>query len=68
LKIPSRVLSALLFCGLLAVPAVPTHAQAASPSAKPATSAGGEHMDEPENNSDIEQYRHSAVVQAIAEG
>jgi F-type H+-transporting ATPase subunit b len=67
------VLGALVLGGLAAMPTVRIHAQTSSGSApasgpaRPATqSSGGEHMDEPESNSDIEQYRHSSVVRAIA--
>lgn len=67
MKTIARIPIALLFCGLLAMPAVRIHAQADASSAKPAATASrGEHMDEPENNAQFEQYRHSSVVQAIA--
>jgi F-type H+-transporting ATPase subunit b len=77
-KVIPRILSVLVFsvpvlAGLVAVPAVRIYAQAASgpapasgPAKPAAQSPGGEHMDEPETNSDVEQYRHSSVVQAIA--
>jgi F-type H+-transporting ATPase subunit b len=63
------VLSVLVLAGLVAMPAARLHAQAVSKPAsqQPAKAAsGGEHMDEPETNSDIEQYRHSSTVRAIA--
>jgi F-type H+-transporting ATPase subunit b len=61
--------SLLLLGALAAVPALgqqqpqpaPTPAQQARSS-----TAKAEHMDAPETNSDIEQYRHSSAVQAIA--
>jgi F-type H+-transporting ATPase subunit b len=61
--------SLLLLGALVAVPALgqqqpqpaPTPAQQAR-----ASTAKAEHMDAPETNSDIEQYRHSSMVQAIA--
>lgn len=63
----TRVLSVLFFCGLLAAPMACVHAQDHPRSARPAaTPAGGEHMDEPETESQMEQYRHSSSVQAIA--
>ena len=63
----ARIVSALLFCGLLAMPAAQIHAQSASSSAQPAAPRpGGQHMDEPETSFNIEQYRHAPVVQAIA--
>jgi F-type H+-transporting ATPase subunit b len=65
LKKSSRILSALLLSGVLALPAIRIHAQTDSSAPKPAAKSG-EHMDEPETNSEIEQYRHSSVVQAIA--
>jgi F-type H+-transporting ATPase subunit b len=69
LKNPARILRVLLLCALLASPAVYTRGEQApdnSPRAAASKGAGSEHMDEPETNSDIEQYRHSSVVQAIA--
>jgi F-type H+-transporting ATPase subunit b len=62
LKMTARILSAFLLGGLLLVPAARLHAQTPSASPKP----GAEHMDEPETKSDVEQYRHSSTVQAIA--
>jgi F-type H+-transporting ATPase subunit b len=63
---PRLLSSALLLGALLAVPAIgqqlaPTPQQQADASA-----ARVEHMDTPETNSGIEQYRHSKTVQAIA--
>lgn len=68
MKKTSRILSLLFLCAVLAVPAVRVHAQAEPSAPKPAAQhgSGGEHMDEPETNSEIEQYRHSSVVKAIA--
>lgn len=66
----TRLLSSILLFGLLlaapaprllAQPGHPTPAQQAS-----AAAAKDEHMDAPENNAEIEQYRHSSVVQSIA--
>jgi F-type H+-transporting ATPase subunit b len=70
-KTPVRILNVLLLAGLLAVPLPLVHAQqtpaSSNPTAEnPASGSKSEHMDEPETNSEIEQYRHSAVVQAIA--
>jgi F-type H+-transporting ATPase subunit b len=62
LKIKARILSAMLLCSLLALPAGKVHAQNPAPAPRP----GAEHMDEPETNSEVEQYRHSSIVQAIA--
>jgi len=49
---------------------VQLRAQAAdnSPAAKQGkpSAGGGDHMDEPETNSEVEQYRHSSVVSSIA--
>jgi F-type H+-transporting ATPase subunit b len=63
-----RCLSAVLFAALLAGGAA--HAQATSDSptsqAGKAKAGGGEHMDEPETNAEVEQYRHSSTVNAIA--
>jgi len=67
LKTMLRSLSSMLLLGaLLAAPAfgqqpAPTPAQQAGVAA-----AKDEHMDAPESNSQIEQYRHSKSVQAIA--
>lgn len=66
MKITSPILNAILLGGLLAVPVAGVRGQTANPVANRAASAGKEHMDEPETNSEVEQYRHSAVVQAIA--
>ncbi len=62
MKTTARILRAFLLGGLLAVPAARLHAQAPSSSPRPAA----EHVDAPETNSDVEQYRHSSTVQAIA--
>jgi F-type H+-transporting ATPase subunit b len=64
-KTMPRILSAVVFCGLLAMPAARIHAQT-NPSSSQSAAAGGQHMDEPETTSEVEQYRHSPVVQAIA--
>ena len=59
----------LLCAGLFIGPLAPLHAddkQASPTQAARTAPAGGEHMDEPETNSDVEQYRHSTVVEAIA--
>jgi len=67
LKILVRILTLLVFAGLLGVPAGRVHAQAAAGAAQPAAhKGGGEHMDEPESNAELEQYRHSGVVIGIA--
>jgi F-type H+-transporting ATPase subunit b len=67
LKTITRILSLLVLAGLVGMPPARIHAQSASGSPHPAAPAsGGEHMDEPESNSAVEQYRHSSVVQAIA--
>lgn len=70
MKTTRRVLSFFVLAALLALPGVRLHAQNATPDNSPAARAsktpGTEHMDEPETNSDVEQYRHSSVVQAIA--
>jgi len=65
-KTTAGFLHALLLSGLLAVPAVRLHAQNAPAAAQPAAARHGEHMDETESNTTVEQYRHSAAVQAIA--
>ena len=59
--------SAVLLAALAFAPLPRLHAQAAG-STPPAHThdANEEHMDAPENNAEIEQYRHSSVVQAIA--
>jgi F-type H+-transporting ATPase subunit b len=59
---PRFLSSVFLFGALLAVPAFSQ--QAPAPQAQPANNA--EHMETPETNSQIEQYRHSKAVQAIA--
>ena len=70
MKTLTRYLSAVLFAALLAGAAVQLRAQAAddSPAAKQGkpSAGGGDHMDEPETNSEVEQYRHSSVVSSIA--
>lgn len=69
MKTTALILRAMLVFALLASPAARIHAQQGPPdSPKPAAqqSARGEHMDEPEDNSEVEQYRHSSVVEAIA--
>ena len=71
MKTTRRRLACLVFTALLAAPACRLHAQDGrkdnSPSVQQGkTSAGTEHMDEPESNSQIEQYRHSATVNTIA--
>lgn len=62
-------LSVLFLAALAAIPVARLHAQAVSkPNSQQSAKAsgGGEHMDEPESNSDIEQYRHSSTVRTIA--
>jgi F-type H+-transporting ATPase subunit b len=70
LKIMRRMLTMFLWAGLCVAPVLPLHAldKDNSPAAQRGKSWGGgsEHMDEPETNSEVEQYRHSRVVQAIA--
>ena len=69
MKTTACILRTILLGALLASPITCALAQQApdnSPRAVASKGPGGEHMDEPENNSDIEQYRHSSVVQAIA--
>ena len=67
MKTLTRFLTALFFAGLLFAPAIRIHAQAASGSAQPANgTAGTAPADEPENDPELEQYRHSSTVQAIA--
>ncbi len=70
MKTLTRCLSAVLFAALLAGAAASLRAQATdnSPAAKQGKSwaGSGEHMDEPETSSEVEQYRHSNVVNAIA--
>ncbi|MGC2298326.1 MAG: ATP synthase F0 subunit B [Acidobacteriaceae bacterium] len=71
MKTLTRFLTALLFAGLLFAPAVCVRAQAASGSAQPAAqpangTIGTAAPDEPENDPELEQYRHSSTVQAIA--
>jgi F-type H+-transporting ATPase subunit b len=64
-----RILRSLLLTGaLLAVPAFSQQPQAAPTPAQQANAEAAkvEHMDTPETNSGIEQYRHSKTVQAIA--
>lgn len=65
MKTITRILGASTLLVLLGMPGARMHAQAASSPVKPAA-AGGQHMDEPETNSETEQYRHSSVVKAIA--
>lgn len=60
-----RILNALLLCGVLALPAARVYAQSESTAAKPAAAEGGAEQAE-DADSDIQQYRHSSVVQAIA--
>jgi F-type H+-transporting ATPase subunit b len=67
LKTITRILSLLVLAGLVGMSPARIHAQSASGSPNPAAqTSGGEHRDEPESNSGVEQYRHSSVVQAIA--
>jgi F-type H+-transporting ATPase subunit b len=65
---PRSLASVLLFGALLAVPAFGQQAQPAPTPAQQAraSAAKAEHMDAPATRSDIEQYRHSTAVQAIA--
>lgn len=60
------ILRAALVGALLVALGARAFAQQAPPESPKAAVQKGEHMDEPESNSDIEQYRHSAIVQAIA--
>ena len=71
MKTTRRFLMLFLWTGLLVAPLLPLHAQDSKdsfPAAQRGKSwgAGTEHMDEPETNAEVEQYRHSSVVQAIA--
>lgn len=66
MKKTSRLLLALLFAGLLMAPVAWVHAQNNPPNAARSSASGSEHMDEPETNAELEQYRHSSVVKAIA--
>ena len=66
MKTTALILRAMLAFALLASPAARVVAQQTPASSPKAVAPKGEHMDEPETNSDIEQYRHSAIVQAIA--
>lgn len=59
------LVSLLLLGALLAVPLPRLHAQEPSGSAQP-THPFRQHMDEPENGSQEEQYRHSPMVASIA--
>ncbi len=68
MKRMSKFLIAILSVGLFIGPLMLLHADSKdnSPTAQPAkTRAAGEHMDEPETNSEVEQYRHSTTVEAI---
>lgn len=60
----------LLLSALVALPAVRIHAQQSGPATEPASQQAAmpneEHMDAPDTNADIQQYRHSATVKAIA--
>lgn len=70
MKTITRFLAMFLFACLLMGPGTGLHAQKtdSSPAAQQgkAWTAHSEHMDEPETSSDVEQYRHSAAVKAIA--
>jgi F-type H+-transporting ATPase subunit b len=69
LKTMPRSLGSILLLGaFVAVPAIGQQAQPAPTPAQQAraTAAKAEHMDTPATNSEIEQYRHSSSVQAIA--
>ncbi len=74
MKAITRILSLLVLGTVLGIPGARLYAQVATGSAQTASgsaqpaakSSGGEHMDEPESNSDIDQYRHSSTVRAIA--
>jgi len=61
-----RILQSMLLGAMLVALVVPVFAQQAPAESPKVAVQKGEHMDEPETNSDIEQYRHSAIVQAIA--
>jgi F-type H+-transporting ATPase subunit b len=62
-----RFLSSVFLLGaLLAVPAFGQQAPAPAPAQQAQPANNAEHMETPETNSQIEQYRHSKTVQAIA--
>lgn len=66
-KINYAWLGSVVLLGALALAPVPRlHAQAAPAPKAHTHDSNEEHMDAPEDNAEIEQYRHSSVVQAIA--
>lgn len=69
-KMQSGWLCSMVLVSLLTLtPATRLHAQNGArqtPAAQQASSQNEEHMDAPEDNAQIEQYRHSSVVRAIA--
>jgi F-type H+-transporting ATPase subunit b len=67
-RMPRFLNSILVLSALAAGPAALAHAQPAPSPAQQArtTAAKAEHMDTPETNSQIEEYRHSSTVEAIA--
>ena len=70
-RIP-RILALLLLLGFVAAPLPALRAQDRTPDNSPTAqrgkdwTPGSQHMDEPETSSDVEQYRHSAMVKTIA--
>lgn len=71
MRLTSRIFASVLLTGLLMAPALPSYAQAHhdnSPSEQQGKQWRGteEHMDAPETEKAVEQYRHSPVVKAIA--
>lgn len=72
MKTTRRIMSFFVLAMLLAPPAARLHAQSPNKDNSPTAergknwTPGSEHMDEPETSSDVEQYRHSRVVIAIA--
>jgi F-type H+-transporting ATPase subunit b len=66
LRMQSGMLGTAVLLGVLTLAPLPRlHAQT-SPATPRTHDPSEEHMDAPENNAEIEQYRHSSVVQAIA--
>lgn len=66
-RINNGWLGSVMLLGALAFAPLPQlHAQAAPAPKAHTHDSSEEHMDAPENNAEIEQYRHSSVVQAIA--
>ena len=66
-RINTGWLGSVMLLGALAFAPLPRlHAQAAPAPPAHTHDSSEEHMDAPENNAEIEQYRHSSIVQAIA--